>query len=193
MAIETVVTSKGIYFITFTCHNWLPLIDTADAYEDVYKFMEVIKKEGNNIVGYVIMPNHLHFLINYKNPSKRLNTLIGNGKRFLAYEIVRKLQQKNEYELLNHLALAVGPKDRSRGKKHEVWKPGFDVKECRTEKFLLQKLNYIHDNPVKGKWKLATDNESYVHSSCLFYFKKKHRLCEATHYDEVLDWENMYK
>jgi REP element-mobilizing transposase RayT len=193
MAIETVVTSKGIYFITFTCHNWLPLIDTADAYEDVYKFMEVIKKEGNNIVGYVIMPNHLHFLINYKNPSKRLNTLIGNGKRFLAYDIVRKLQQKKEYELLNHLALAVGPKDRSRGKKHEVWKPGFDVKECRTEKFLLQKLNYIHDNPVKGKWKLATDNESYVHSSCLFYFKKKHRFCEATHYDEVLDWENMYK
>jgi REP element-mobilizing transposase RayT len=193
MAIETVVTSKGIYFITFTCHNWLPLIDTADAYEDVYKFMEVIKKEGNNIVGYVIMPNHLHFLINYKNPSKTLNTLIGNGKRFLAYDIVRKLQQKKEYELLNHLALAVGPKDRSRGKKHEVWKPGFDVKECRTEKFLLQKLNYIHDNPVKGKWKLATDNESYVHSSCLFYFKKKHRFCEATHYDEVLDWENMYK
>jgi hypothetical protein len=48
-------------------------------------------------------------------------------------------------------------------------------------------------NPVKGKWKLATDNESYVHSSCLFYFKKKHRFCEATHYDEVLDWENMYK
>jgi REP element-mobilizing transposase RayT len=193
MAIETVVTSKGIYFITFTCHNWLPLIDTADAYEDVYKFMEVIKMEGNNIVGYVIMPNHLHFLINYKNPSKTLNTLIGNGKRFLAYDIVRKLQQKKEYELLNHLALAVGPKDRSRGKKHEVWKPGFDVKECRTEKFLLHKLNYIHDNPVKGKWKLATDNESYVHSSCLFYFKKKHRFCEATHYDVVLDWENMYK
>jgi REP element-mobilizing transposase RayT len=72
MAIETTVTSKGIYFITFTCHNWLPLIDTADAYEDVYKFFEVIKKNGNDIVGYVIMPNHLHFLINYKNTYKKL-------------------------------------------------------------------------------------------------------------------------
>ena len=61
MAIETSVTSKGIYFITFTCHNWLPLIDTADAYADVYKFFEVIKKDGNAIVGYVIMSNHLHF------------------------------------------------------------------------------------------------------------------------------------
>jgi REP element-mobilizing transposase RayT len=193
MAIETTVTSKGIYFITFTCHNWLPLIDTADAYEDVYKFFEVIKKDGNDIVGYVIMPNHLHFLINYKNTYKKLNTIIGNGKRFLAYDIVKKLQQKEEHQLLNLLGSAVEPKDRSRGKKHEPWKSGFDVKECRTEKFLLQKLNYIHDNPVKGKWMLAKDIEAYLHSSCLFYFKKKHRLCEVTHYEEVLDWENMYQ
>jgi hypothetical protein len=33
MAIETTVTSKGIYFIIFTCNNWLPLIDTAGAYD----------------------------------------------------------------------------------------------------------------------------------------------------------------
>jgi hypothetical protein len=46
MAIETSVTSRGIYFITFTCHNWLPLIDTADAYDDVDKFFEVIKRMG---------------------------------------------------------------------------------------------------------------------------------------------------
>jgi hypothetical protein len=38
MAIETIVTSKGIYFITFTCNNWLPLIDFADGYGDVHKF-----------------------------------------------------------------------------------------------------------------------------------------------------------
>jgi REP element-mobilizing transposase RayT len=139
------------------------------------------------------MPNHLHFLINFKNTSKKVNTIIGNGKRFLAYDIVKKLQQRKEFELLNLLASAVEQKDRSRGKKHEVWKPSFDVKECRTEKFLLQKLNYIHDNPVKGKWMLAKDNEAYVHSSCLFYFKKKHRFCEVTHYEEVLDWENMYQ
>jgi hypothetical protein len=77
--------------------------------------------------------------------------------------------------------------------KESVWNPGFDVKECRTEKFLLQKLNYIHDNPVKGKWMLAKDNEGYVHSSCFFYFKKKHILCAVIHYEEVLDCEKMYQ
>ena len=33
--------------------------------------------------------------------------------------------------------------DKSHGKKHEVWKDAFDVKECRTENFIMQKLNYV--------------------------------------------------
>ncbi len=33
----------------------------------------------------------------------------------------------------------------------------FDAKPIFSEKFLLQKLNYIHYNPVKGKWRLAKD------------------------------------
>jgi REP element-mobilizing transposase RayT len=168
MATETIVNENGVYFITFTCHDWLPLIDSCDAYSDVYNFFQVVKEKGHDIVGYVIMPNHVHFLLKFAAEGQSLNTLVGNGKRFLAYSIVKKLEQKSQTGLLARLHGSVQAKDRARGKKHEVWKPGFDVKACRTEKFLLQKLNYIHDNPVKGKWKLSKDNESYEHSSCLF-------------------------
>ena len=192
MAIEKVVDDKGIYFITFTCHDSLPLIEIANAYEDVYQFFDVLIKQGNPIVGYVIMPNHLHFLLNYTTPEKILNIIIGNGKRFMAYKMVKKLQLANKTILIDLLQKAVEPKDRARGKKHQVWKVGFEVKPCRTEKFLLQKLNYIHDNPINGKWKLSNNNESYVHSSCLYYFKKIQRACQVILYDEVLDWKNMY-
>ena len=192
MAIEKVVDEKGIYFITFTCHDWLPLIEIANAYEDVYQFFDVLIKQGNPIIAYVIMPNHLHFLLNYTTTERNLNTIIGNGKRFMAYNLVKKLQLAQKTELIELLHKAVEPKDRARGKKHQVWKAGFDVKPCRTEKFLLQKLNYIHDNPVKGKWNLAINNEAYIHSSCLYYFKKIQRTCQVVHYDEVLDWKNMY-
>ena len=44
-----------------------------------------------------------------------------------------------------------------------------------------------------GKWKLAVSNEAYIHSSCLYYFKKIKRTCQVIHYDEVLDWKNMYE
>ena len=110
----------------------------------------------------------------------------------MAYNLVKKLQLAQKTGLIELLQKAVEPKDRARGKKHHVWKAGFDVKQCRTEKFLLQKLNYIHDNPVKGKWNLAINNEAYIHSSCLYYFKKIQRTCQVVHYDEVLDWKNMY-
>jgi hypothetical protein len=58
--------------------------------------------------------------------------VIGNGKRFMAYEIVRRLEQKGRDILLKKLQAEVKVKDRSRGKKHEIWIDGFDVKECRT-------------------------------------------------------------
>lgn len=149
--------------------------------------------KGSKVLGYVIMPNHLHLLLYHSNEEHTLNTLIGNGKRFLAYAIIKSLEQKDDQQLLERLSRAVPPLDKKRGKKHEIWKAGFDVKCCRTEKFLLQKLHYIHDNPVRGKWHLAKDNESYEHSSCLFYFRRTQRHCVVTHYEEVLDCEYMYE
>ncbi|HMT76034.1 MAG TPA: hypothetical protein PKA77_18310 [Chitinophagaceae bacterium] len=39
----------------------------------------------------------------------------------------------------------------------------------RTNGDMLQKLNYIHDNPCKGKWNLAAATVDYEHSSAKFY------------------------
>ena len=126
------------------------------------------------MTGYVIMPNHLHLLLHFAGGIQSLNTIIGNGKRFMAYDIIKRLELKNERDLLNRMQLAVQPRDRRRGKKHEVWEDAFDVKECRTEKFVLQKLHYIHKNPCRGKWKFVDSPELYLHSSALFYLSGKH-------------------
>ena len=83
------------------------------------------------------------FLLHYANTKQSLNTIIGNGKRFIGYDIVKRLEEKGEEVLLNQMKEAVIDKDRRRNKKHELWQGTFDVKECRTEKFILQKLNYI--------------------------------------------------
>ena len=34
-----------------------------------------------------------------------------------------------------------------------------------------QKLNYIHLNPMRGKWSLVNDPTEYYYSSCRFYEK----------------------
>ena len=58
------------------------------------------------------MPNHLHALIAFRNTNQSINTIIGNGKRFMAYEIIKRLEQQKEIELLQRLNLSVEAKDR---------------------------------------------------------------------------------
>jgi REP element-mobilizing transposase RayT len=168
MSVHTSVKKGGVYYITFTCFNWYPLLELTNGYDLVYNFFDILKGNGNDVLGFVIMPNHVHFLFHYTNTKQSLNTIIGNGKRFIGYDIIKRLKEKNEIILLNQMKRAVTAKDRQRNKKHELWQGTFDVKECRTEKFILQKLNYIHNNPCSGKWSLCEKPYQYLHSSARF-------------------------
>lgn len=94
MSVHTPVSKRGVYFITFTCFNWLPLIELTKSYDLVYSFFEVIKQKGNDVLGFVIMPNHVHLLIHCTNTKQSLNTIIGNGKRFFAYDLVKQLRNE---------------------------------------------------------------------------------------------------
>jgi len=111
----------------------------------------------------------LHLLIFTFNRKQNINQQLANGKRFLAYEIVKRLEQLNESAILNQLELAVTSEEKARKKKHRVFEVSSDIKPCYNENFLVQKLNYMHYNPMNGKWKLATLPELYPHSSGEFY------------------------
>jgi REP element-mobilizing transposase RayT len=74
----------GIYFITFTCYDWIPLIDIVKGYDIIYKWFDIVTNSGNFLLGYTIMPNHVHALIAFRNSGKSINGIIGNGKRFMA-------------------------------------------------------------------------------------------------------------
>jgi len=172
------------YFWTFTCLNWLHLFEITNLYDELYKWFNILTKRGNQIEGFVIMPNHLHFLL-FVNKDENVNKLLANGKRFLAYEIVNRLELFRHHDILSQLAAAVTMKEKQRNKKHRVFEISSDIKACHTEKFLLQKLNYIHNNPISGKWNLAATPEDYFHSSATFYaFNQQHPLINITHYKD---------
>jgi hypothetical protein len=66
-----------------------------------------------------------------------------------------------------------------------LFEESFDAKPIFTEPFLRQKLDYIHLNPVRGKWKLAEDFTRYEHSSASFYELGKADYFTPVHY---VDW-----
>ena len=161
--------SNGVFFITFTCARWMPLFQITDGYNAVYKWFDYLKEQGHYIVGYVIMPNHIHALIAFSSSRTPINTLVANGKRFMAYELVRRLKEQGKNEILEQLASWVNKTERLNNKKYEVFEPSFDWKECRTIKFMEQKTDYIHQNSCKER--LAYLPEDYLHSSAKYYYK----------------------
>ncbi len=115
------------------------------------------------------MPNHVHCILYFDKPESNLNQILSNGKRFMAYEIINRLEAAKDTSTLNKLHNALTERERKKKQLHKVFKDSFDAKAIFSEKFLVQKLNYIHHNPVIGKWKLAKDFVAYEHSSALFY------------------------
>ena len=189
MSVRRAITEyDGLYFITFTCSRWLKLFETANGYDTVYKWFDYLKSRGHFITGYVVMPNHVHALIAFRNTQgQSINSIIGNGKRFMAYEIIKRLNDQGHAELLEQLASFVNDTDRRRGKLHEVFEPSFDWKECKSDKFIEQKLNYIHENPCRGEWNLADQPQDYLHSSARYYVTGEHGVYEVMSYSELED------
>lgn len=175
-----------MYFVTFTCYAWLPLIELTKAYDQLYKFFEILNKKGHQMTGYAIMPNHVHFLLYFNMQNQSLNTIIGNGKRFIGYEMIKRLESQGQHSILKILSDAVNPAERSRNKQHELWQGTFDVKDCRTEAFILQKLNYMHFNPCTDRWRLCEKPHEYEHSSAAFYQSGKQGKVEVKDYQDFL-------
>ena len=158
------------WFITFTCFNWIPLFDIVQSYDLIYNWLRLINDRYSiKTLAYVIMPNHVHLLLEFCDENVKLNSVIGNGKRFLAYEIIQRLTSSNNQQLLNTLANACSEREIAKGQKHKVFEPSFDAKPVYSKDFLYQKLDYIHHNPVTGKWNLCNEFTDYLHSSASFY------------------------
>ena len=172
------------YFCTLVCYRWFPLFQTTNFYEQVYNWFDHLKTKGCYILGDVIMPNHLHALLYPTSGS--LNKLTANGKRFMAYEMVKRLEQGKRYALLKESEQGVRPNERRKGKKHQVLRLSFDARKCFDEKMVEQKLDYLHHNPVQGKWNLVEDHADYQHSSAQFYETGVHGVYEVTHYKEIV-------
>ena len=175
-----------LYYVTFTCYNWLPLFSITNGFDLVYKWFDYLKNNSSiKITAYIIMPNHVHVILFFPNTNYNLNTIISNAKRFVAYELINRLKQLNENKILQQLSDGVTEREKKKGQLHKVFKGSFDAKPIYTRKFLLQKINYIHLNPVKGKWKLISDWREYEHSSASVYELNKVVHYEPLHYDEL--------
>ena len=176
---------SGLFFITFTCSHWLPLFELTSSYDLVYKWFDYLKQQGHYINAYVIMPNHIHAIIGFRKSNKSINEIIGDGKRFISYDIVKRLKEQNHTDILLQLSNHVNKTDAERKKKHKIFETSFDWKLIYTDKFMFQKMDYIHLNPCRSKLLLINDPIDYVFSSALNYTLESKSNYEITPIGEM--------
>ncbi len=52
---------------------------------------------------------------------------------------------------------------------------------------MKQKLDFMHDNPCRGKWNLVSDVTEYAHSSAKFYLCGEQSVYPVMSYLELAD------
>ncbi len=153
-------TTNKIYFFTATIHNWLPLLAQQNNQQLIIDYLKKLCDEGFiTVYGFVIMPNHIH-IIWKQNKLNGKETPQGSFLKYTAHEFLKKLKAI-EQSVLYEVNAA--------NKKHEIWQRDALSVEIYSRAVAIQKLQYIHFNPVSGKWQLSKDDLSYYYSSARFY------------------------
>jgi len=67
-----------------------------------------------------------------------------------------------------------------------VFTTSSDIRECFHEAMIRQKLDYMHANPVSGKWALVENAVDYPHSSMAFYERGDPSSAPVEHFEVVL-------
>jgi len=163
------------YFYTDTICDFKQLLADDLCKMIVIKSLQYLKqKKIVEIYGYVVMPNHIHLIWNMLKLNGKESPATSFTK-FTAHEF-KKYLASNSPGLLEAYLSEKG--DRS----YQFWKRDPLAIPLSTESILLQKLDYIHDNPVKERWRLCDNPEDYVWSSAEFYETGIDRFDILTHF-----------
>jgi REP element-mobilizing transposase RayT len=145
-------------FITSTIVEWIPVF-TRKPYLDILTNALTFCRQNKElkVFAYVIMDNHIHLLVS----GDKLPSIIRDFKRHTAREIIKLAEIEKKYWLLQQFKFY-----RQRYKTdsdYQVWQEGFHPKQISSEDMLLQKVEYIHHNPVRVGW--VGSPEDWVYSS----------------------------
>ncbi|MBX2896619.1 MAG: transposase [Cyclobacteriaceae bacterium] len=127
--------------------------------EIVISSLEYLSNAGKlDVFAFVIMPNHIHLIwrINEDNGKESSQ---GSFLKFTAHEFKKMLPQD---ELANYAVEASN-------KRYEFWQRDPLAIHLYSKSVAYQKLDYMHANPVSGKWQLASDPCAYKFSTARFY------------------------
>ncbi|MEQ8424105.1 MAG: transposase [Cyclobacteriaceae bacterium] len=155
---------KNCFFVTTTCYRWYKLLEMDVCKDIVVKSISHLNNKYNSeVLGYVIMPNHIHFILYFKE-TNQLSNWMRDLKKFTAVMIRKELGNSGETDLVELLRV-----NGLRNQVFKIWQDRFDDLFLESTELLEDKLEYIHMNPLQAHWSLVDSPEKYKYSSAGFY------------------------
>jgi len=163
-----------VYFFTATITKWRHLL-VADKYKQIIlESLHYLTNHGKIAVyGFVIMPNHIHFI---------WELLEMNGRELPHASFMKHTSHTIQKDLrLNHPEILDEFKVDLQTRQYHFWQRDSLPILLYSPKVIFQKLEYIHNNPLKVNWRLAESPESYPFSSAKYYITGEKDFSFLTH------------
>ena len=164
---------EGIYFVSCAVVDWVDVF-TRRMYRDA--ILESLRycqeKKGLTLYAWCIMSNHLHLIIASKT-GYRLSSTFRDFKKFTANQILKLIEQEyseSRKEWMLQLFRQAGQAN-SNNRHYQFWRQDNHPVEVQSNKFMDQKLEYVHLNPVQAG--IVESPEEYLYSSARDYAGKK--------------------
>ena len=132
------------YFHTCTVLEWLPVFTRPAAAQIVLDALVFLQeRRGLTLYAYVIMENHLHFIASGSGQKDAVDRF----KSFTARKILDYLLERKEQRFLSWFSKY--KQDFKQDREHQFWQEGTHPEEIQNQAMIRQKIEYIHDNPVR--------------------------------------------
>ncbi len=132
------------HFITCTVLHWIPIFTRQESVDIVLKSLEHLQENDNfKLFSYVILENHLHLLCSSDDIAQRIKKF----KSYTAKALLRLLQENRAKTILEQLAFY--KKAHKTETTYQIWQEGSAFKLIQSEAMMIERINYIHNNPVK--------------------------------------------
>jgi putative transposase len=157
----------GLLFTTNTVLDWHKIFHVPRYALIVMNSLKYcVESNWFELYSYILMPNHLHLILKVLK-NHRIEQISRDFNKYTAQQILLTMRDENP-KMLD--LFWVGTKKQN----YKIWQGDEDIKNIVSPHFLLQKAEYIHNNPLRGDWRkfLKVENpEDYEYSSARFYLK----------------------
>lgn len=159
---------EALYFVTCTVVDWIDVF-TRNEYRDIIvESLQYCQREkGMELYAWVIMSNHIHLVIG--SPSKPLENIMRDFKKYTSVKLCKEIEQNYVESRKGWMmrTFAFHANKTTKHEKYKLWQEGYHPIALTSNDMLQQKIDYIHNNPVRAGW--VYHPHDYVYSSASSY------------------------